>query len=181
MVLDDKGKQKLVACGHKNPKGTKFCAKCGDPLGTGSTWDCNKNAGGCGKQNIPINSQLKEEFCPECGTKRPPLPRASLMPEDVKRLKKDAKLAKKGKRICSHCDKESPVEFNFCMHCDKEMTVTPSGAPLSPAVLPPASDSSQAIVPAPSGQLAQASTSSTPKKDEHLLGPNKNDVSKLLR
>ena len=98
----------------------------------------------CGSQN-PVSFK----HCKNCGHRLGTPPTSEV-----------ATINQSKTETCPHCDKENPVEFNFCMHCEKQMTVTPSGAPLPPASLPPASAGSEAIVPAPSGQLAQTSTPS---------------------
>jgi len=89
---------KCNQCGLENPKQSKFCRKCGAPLGV--RLRCPQ----CGFQN-PGDSI----FCTECG----------------ERLTGIQKSVKGTQRKCRNCGHFNQLDTLFCNSCGEEMIKTP--------------------------------------------------------
>lgn len=81
-------------CGLENPKQSKFCRKCGEPLG--ARLRCPE----CGSEN-PGDSL----FCTQCG----------------ERLSGIQKPIKGTQRKCKNCDQFNEMDSLFCIACGEEM------------------------------------------------------------
>ncbi|MEW6376071.1 MAG: zinc ribbon domain-containing protein [Thermodesulfobacteriota bacterium] len=85
---------KCNQCGLENPKQSKFCRKCGEPLG--AHIPCSL----CGSEN-PEDSL----FCTQCG----------------ERLSKVQKSVKGNQRKCRKCGHFNELDASFCVACGEEM------------------------------------------------------------
>ena len=100
---------KCNQCGIENPKQSKFCRKCGTPIGIRRR--CNQ----CGFEN-PEDSI----FCNECG----------------ERLSEGKKSAKGTQRKCKSCGHFNELDALFCVGCGEEMIKVPKESIKRPSTGP---------------------------------------------
>jgi cytochrome c-type biogenesis protein CcmH/NrfF len=100
---------KCIKCGLENPRHSKFCRKCGEPLG--AHLKCPQ----CGSEN-PGDSL----FCIVCGA----------------RLTGNQKLLKGTQRKCTNCGHFNELEALFCVSCGEEMMRGLKGDQKQPSVGP---------------------------------------------
>ncbi len=96
-------------CWAENPKGSKFCRKCGTPLGV--FLRCPR----CGSEN-PGDST----FCTKCG-------------ESLSGAKRPFKGTR---RKCRNCGHFNELDAQFCVGCGEEITEAPKGGLKRPSADP---------------------------------------------
>jgi len=91
---------KCNQCGLENPKQSKFCRKCGEPLGA------HLRCPQCGSENLGDSL-----FCTQCGGR-------------LSRIQKSIKGTKRKCRACGHFNE---LDALFCVVCGEEIISVPKG------------------------------------------------------